>query len=656
MGPRLLLALALSGLPLGAMYALQAMGIVLVYKTSGVFNFAQGAIGMTAAFVASAVGVSVGLPAWLGVLAGLATGVGIGAAMERLTMRPVSGSLRRTVITLGWLLALQGIVGVLFGTSAGRQPVNLFSSATALNLPGLGVAFGWDQLGVLVIAAVVAVGLGAYFRRAHLGTAMRAVADAPEAAQLLGVRTNRVAATAWMLGAGLAALSGVLVTPLLGTLDTVTLIVFTVQALAAALVGGLRSLPLTFLGGIGLGMIQPVVGEALGNPPGVAELVALLVILGALLVRRHGGRADVGGDGLGDLAPPPQASAGRRRRVLIGGATAVVVLPFLLGPQANYDLADLLAWSLAILSIVLLTGVVGQLSLCQAVFMAVGGFGAGIAVGWGLPVLLALAVGALLAAGAALLVGLPALRLRGLELAVATLALSFTADRYLFRFHPLVGSGATRPVPRPGFADQVAHGVTGARAFTLLVLLVVVASGLAVASLRRGRSGTALTALRRSEAATAAAGFSPISLKLRGFALSGFLAGLSGALFASLTGAASSAPFDFTRSITLVAFALVAGVSSVGGTVLGGALVIASTLSAGGGSEVASGAQASLVTLLSGVGLTVVVLAAPGGIAGLLRRSRLVRLVGLGGRPPPDDHPAPPARREDQAEPETVGA
>ncbi len=619
---RLYVALALGGLPLGAMYALQAMGIVLVHTTTRTFNFAQGAIGMAAAFTASGLGVSLGLPDVVAVTGGLAVGVVVGLLMER-SVRPVDGELRRTIVTLAWLLGLQGLLGWVFGASAGRKVVTLFPSGPALDLPSLGVAYSWDQLGVILVAALVAAGLGVFFRRSDLGVAMRAVANRPDAARLLGVRADRVAQVSWMLGAGLGALSGVLVTPLLGRLDTVTLIVFTVQALAAALVGGLTSLPLTFAGGIALGVAQPVIGRLFGSPAGINELIAMLVILVALLARRRTGRVDVAAGGLPSVRVGALPSRRTLGRLAAGGLVVGGGLVLLLPPQLAYNVADVFVWSLAVLSIVLLTGVVGQISLCQAVFMAVGGFGAGIAVEAGLPVLLALPVGAGLAAAVALVVGLPALRLRGLELAVATLALSFTADRYVyFSVTPLVGTGSTRPVPRPGFADQVVHGVGGARWFVVVVVVAFVGVAALVAAMRRGRTGTALTAMRGSEVATAAVGFSPTWLKLRGFALSGFVAGLAGALFAALTGAADEASFGFTRSISLVAFALIAGVGSVPGAVIGGGIVVLSTLSFGGGSELSSDVGASIVGLCTGIALAVTVIGAPDGLAGLLRRRR----------------------------------
>jgi len=617
---RLYVALALGGLPLGAMYALQALGIVVIFKTSKVFTFATGAVGMLAAYVASWLAVDQGVPVLLAAATATLTGVGVGLVMESLTIRPVRGAVNRTVVTLGWLIALQGLVGMVWGNTSGRQAARVFSSEPLFTVDALRLSYGVDQTAVLLLALGLAAGLGLFFRRSKLGTAMRAVADDPEAAGLLGMPVRRVSLTAWGLGCGLSALSGVLVTPLLSSLDTLTLVVFTIQALAAALVGRLQSLPLTVLGGLGLGLVQPVVRYALRDLDlsGTNELVALVVVLVALVARRRTGRGDTGGGG---LVPATQVATPPVRLLAplaVSGAVLVVLLPFLGSTTFTIDLSLVAIWSLAVLSIVLLTGVVGQVSVCQGVFMALGGFGAAIAVSHGVPFVLALLLGGGLAAVAAALVALPALRLQPLELAIATLSLAFTADTFLYKWSPLVSDASGRPLTRPGFAGV--DDAAGQRAYFWLVLALLVLGGLAVASLRRGRTGAALTALRSSEAATAAMGFSVVSAKLRGFATAGFLAGVAGAAYAGLNQIATGAAFDSTRSITLLAYAVVAGVGSVPGAVLGGVIVTVSTLSFGSSTEIASGFSASATSALTGVVLILVLRFAPDGVTGVAGR------------------------------------
>jgi branched-chain amino acid transport system permease protein len=427
-------------------------------------------------------------------------------------------------------------------------------------------------------------------------------------------------------------LAGVLVAPLLGGLDTTKLVVFTVQALAAALVGRLSSLPLTFAGGLVLGMLQPVVKYALRDVPsikGVEELTAFLVVLVALLFMRRGGRRDVVSGGLVPVSVKP-LPRGRTALAAFGGVTAAAVLvPLLVGDRGNlsrYNVGQVAIWGLATLSLVLLVGVVGQVSVCQAVFMGCGAYGTGIALAHGVPFLLAVPLGGLLAAAVAALVGLPAIRLEPLELAIATLSLSFTADRFLYSWPPLASANGSRQVPRPGFANvDPGHVAAGQRAYAWLALGVFLLACFAVASLRRARTGAALTALRSSEPATAAMGFSVVSVKLRGFAASGFLAGLAGALYAGLVQGASGASFDFTRSITLLAYAVIIGVASVPGAFFGGLVVTLTTLDFGSTGQVANGSTTSLTTLLTGALLIGVLALTPDGVAGAV--TRLVRPV-----------------------------
>ena len=627
---KLYLSLALSGLPIGAMYALSAMGIVIVFKTSKVFNFAAGAIGLACAYFASTLHAH-GVPKLLALLLATGLGVLVGVLME-VTVRPAKGPLTGTVVTLGWLLVLQGLVGWVYGTQvATNEPVRAVNDDNFVDWGGV-LLYSNQQAVLLLVAAALAVGLALFFNRTALGTATRAVSESPDAARLLGIGVNRVNLFAWGLGGGVSGLAGMLVAPLLGGLDTTKLVVFTVQALAAALVGRLSSLPLTFAGGVGLGLLQPMVARALQSTDGfknTQELTAFVVVLLSLLLMRKSGRRDVGGGLLpAPLKPLPSGTLALATAAGIG--LTVLVLPLVVDDRGNashYNLSQVAVWGLATLSLVLLVGVVGQVSVCQGVFMACGAFGTGIAMKHGAPFLLAVVIGAALAAAVAALVGLPALRLEPLELAIATLSLSFTADRFLYAWPPLASKDGNRPVSRPGFANvDPGHIASGERAYAWLVLAVFVVACFAVASLRRARTGAALTALRSSEPATAAMGFSVVSVKLRGFAASGFVAGLAGALYAGLVQGASGAAFDFTRSITLLAYAVIIGVGSVPGAVLGGVIVTLTTLDFGSTSDTANGSQVSATTFFTGLLLIGILAVTPEGLTGLAarRRARLV--------------------------------
>ncbi|MDX6268455.1 MAG: hypothetical protein QOD70_3195 [Frankiales bacterium] len=622
---KLYVSLALSGLPIGAMYALSAMGIVIVFKTSKVFNFAAGAIGLACAYFASTLH-SHGFPTLLAVAVAVLLGAAIGVLME-LTVRPAKGALTGTIVTLGWLLVLQGVVGWVYGTQvATNEPVQIVGDGNFIDWGGV-LLYSNQQVVLLVVAAVLAAGLAVFFTVTALGTATRAVSEAPDAARLLGIGVNRVNLVAWGLGGAVSGFAGVLVAPLLGGLDTTKLVVFTVQALAAALVGRLSSLPLTFAGGVTLGLLQPIVARALQQFDGIKgtqELTAFAVVLVSLLFMKRSGRRDVGGG----LLPAPLQPLPRgvfAVATAVGVALAVLLAPLLVddvGNASHYNVSQVAIWGLATLSLVLLVGVVGQVSVCQAVFMGCGAYGTGIAMGHGVPFLLAIVIGAVLAAAVAALVGLPALRLEPLELAIATLSLSFTADRFLYSWPPLASSDGNRPVARPGFANiDPGHVADGQRAYAWLALGIFVVACFAVASLRRARTGAALTALRSSEPATAAMGFSVVSVKLRGFAASGFIAGLAGALYAGLVQGASGAAFDFTRSITLLAYAVIIGVGSVPGAVLGGMIVTLTTLTFGSTSDVANGSQVSLTTMFTGIILIAILALTPEGLTGIVSRN-----------------------------------
>src|SRR3954452_842932 len=339
------------------MYALQALGIVIVYKTSRVFNFATGAIGLTCAYAASSL-VKHGVPGLVTLPIVVLLGVLIGLAME-VSVRPVKGALTRTIVTLGWLLLLQGAVGYAYSTQvATNDPARLLGQPKTLIHLGI-LQYGRDQVAVIVIAGLLAAGLAFFFRATAIGTATRAVSEAPDAARLLGIRVDRVNLVAWGIGGGISGLAGVLITPLLNKLDTTTLVIFTIQALAAALVGRLSSLPLTFVGGLGLGIIQPVVFRFcqvhFPSVRGTDELTALVVVFVALLLFRRGARRDAASGGLEPVAIRPLPTGAVAIASIVGVLLAALVLPLVLGDVGNLSRASLTqtaAWGMAVLSLV----------------------------------------------------------------------------------------------------------------------------------------------------------------------------------------------------------------------------------------------------------------------------------------------------------------
>ncbi|MFA5786063.1 MAG: branched-chain amino acid ABC transporter permease [Actinomycetota bacterium] len=279
----LLLPLTIVGVVLGTMFALPAMGLVLIYKTSRVLNLAHGAIGMFSTFVAYQLGIVWHLPVWMAVAGAVVFAGLLGIFIERFTIRPLEGRppLTKVVVTLGWLLVLTSAAGAIWGASAYHVPVRVASEST-IGLPGVRVSY--LQLVSLGVAVALAVLLALFFKRTRLGLAMRAVADNVEAARILGVRVNVVNSAAWALGSILAAVAGILLSPMI-TLDTYSLTLLVVSALAAALVGGLVSLPATFAAAVALGIMHSDVGIWV-TTPGAKTLITLGIILFAMLWRR----------------------------------------------------------------------------------------------------------------------------------------------------------------------------------------------------------------------------------------------------------------------------------------------------------------------------------------------------------------------------------
>jgi branched-chain amino acid transport system permease protein len=610
------LAGAFVALPYGAMYALQATGIVLVFRTTRVFNFAQAGMGVAAAYVAAKIASALGggyVVSFLGALLGIAVAAGIGILVE-LTVRATKGTLQRTVVTLGWLLFLQSIIIAIFTSNTTLQPARLFSDRELFRVPYIHSGVAPDQIALVVIAAVVAVGLTLFLAKTPFGIAMRAVADDTEAGGLLGLRVSRVLLTTWALGGAVAGLAGVLIAPFLGTLDTYSLFLLTVEAIAAALVGGLTSLPLAFGGGIAVAVISGLAKVRFPSESStVPEAVAFLVVLAAVLLRRRRGRVDVSEGGLVPVRIRPLPSG--MVAAVAAGATlaAVLVVPLLFGTIGDSNIAQIGAWGIAALSVVLLTGVAGQVSVCQCVFMGVGAVAAGSAHHHGAPFLLCLLIGAIVAAAAAALVGIPALRLEPIELAIVTVAFGFAADGFLF-LGPVTTVNNTT-IPRPGWLGTQHSGPLH---YAWLVLGIFALASLAVAFLRRGRTGAALTALRSSSAATAAMGFSVTASKLTGFAAAGALAGVAGVLFSAVSGSASvggsAASLSTVASISLLAYALIAGVGNVPAALVGGLLVVLPSISAGGA---VNPHVFGLINAASGAALVAVLIVLPQGLASL---------------------------------------
>ena len=581
------------GLAGGAIYAVSASGLVLTYTTSGVFNFAHGAMGMIMAFLFWELQVERGWPTWLAlVVVLLVVAPLMGALIERLLIRNLEGAplVASLVVTIGLMLGLMSLASILWPTQARRiQPFFGNDSFTVLD-----VAISYHRALTLALAVAIAFGLRAFLRRTRTGITMRAVVDSRPLVALNGGRPGRSSALSWAIGASLAALAGILIAPELSlTIEPLTLLV--VYSYAAAVFGRLASLPLTFVGALLIGLAQSYSVGYLPNEEwltGAKEAVPVIALFAFLLIVPAAHLTGARALKRAHLRVPSLQSS------VLWGCVLVAVAFVLTGIFNDVDLRRIgqgLAFSIIALSLVPLTGYAGQISLCQMSFAGLG------AVAWsewgtdGSPLGLVAAV--LLAAAGGAVVALPTLRLRGLYLALATLAFAAFMDAMIFRQRwALFGGGIVVDRLELGpvsFDSATAYTILLAAAFALLGIFVLV--------IRRGRFGRRLIALRDSQAASAMLGLSVTRTKLAVFTLSAGMAGLGGAFYAGLQRSVGPNDFQMFTSLPILVLAVVGGVTTVVGPLFGGMFL--AILPWIGTSRPALGDLTALAPGLVGIGL-----------------------------------------------------
>ena len=562
------LAFLVTGLVLGCIYALTASGLVVTYMTSGVFNFAHGAIGMIAAFGYWQLSVKWGLPAPLALaLVLLVLAPLVGALIERVLIRPIQGAAAdlSIVITLGLLLFLIGIANVIWKPTEARILPKFFEG-NAVQIGSLSVIY--HELVVIAVAIAVAVSLRLLFSRTRIGIAMRGVVDDPDLAAMTGCSPSRVQMLSWALGASLASLAGIMLAPLVN-LDILTLTLLVINGYAAALVGRLKSLPMTAVGALVLGLLVNAakiygpdasklwdpLGRVISQYQGVIPMAFLFLVLVFLPPARLRTSAA--------MTVRTPTVPGLAQSVAFGLAliVAMVVLSTTLSTSGFATAGKVFALGITLLSLVLLTGYSGQISLCQFTFVGLGGYAMGT---WGGGSLVGLLIAVGLAAFAGAAVSLPTLKLRGLYLALATFAFAVAMD--IVFFNKRFGAGGSLDVPRveiPGIPTQ------SDRAFFLLLVVTFVLCSIGVLAIRRGRFGRQLTALNDSPAACATLGVNINWTKLAVFSVSAGLAGLSGALFGGLRGSIGPNDVVALASLVLLLTLRIGGVNTVTGALFG---------------------------------------------------------------------------------------
>ncbi|WP_328840022.1 ABC transporter permease subunit [Streptomyces europaeiscabiei] len=549
--------LTLAGLSVGSAAALTGIGLIVTYRATGVLNFAHGAIAMVCAYLLRQFAVEWGWPLWLGALVTLfLVAPAVGLALERFVFRPLAvlgnDPAQTLVASIGVFVLLVGGAALLWGQGARDDAPTLVS------------ADPWDQLAV---AVAIAATVGVVTRWTRFGRELRAVVDDRSLAVLGGIDADRVAAAGWAFGSFTAGLTGVLLAPYV-RLDPYGMPLLVMEVVAVAVAARMRSLPVAVLVALGIGIAQSQLTRL--HPSGWAEpllqavganLFVVALLIAALVL-----------PGVGTRDALPRAATARGSAPV--GAWIVALLLFLIplgfAGEDLHTAVQVPALGVVLLSLVVVTGRGGQISLGQAAYAGLGAlFTALLSAGRlpflpALPELTALLVAVLLVAPLGLLTGWPAISRHGLALALATFAVGVGVSRFVFA-QPYATSGLTLTRP-PGFE--------GDRAYYVLELGLLSAALLATHALRRGRTGRALAAMRDHESGASAAGVRVPSLKLAAFVTGAALAALGGGMLAMGVRAFDPTAYDPVRGLLWFAAIVVLGADSTLGALAAAALLV----------------------------------------------------------------------------------
>ena len=612
----------LRGMVLGGLYGLLAMGMVLVYRASRVINFAQASLGAAPAALALTLYATRGWPFWAALLLVAVGSPLLGALVDRLVVRPFFSAPRLilTVVLIGVGQALGGVQAAIPSIVAGQlaPPTQFHTPLGAHRTQIGGVFFSGDDLAAVIAVVAIAIGLAAFFRYTDMGIAVRASAENGDRASLLGIPVRRVSTVVWMLAGLLSGIGIFLRGPLVGLpLDGQVGPVILLYALTAAVIARMESLPVALGAGVALGMLDHSVYFASGFRPNVANALILPILLGVLLVQRRS--SDRGRDtgvatwqAIKEFRAVPLELARlpvvrwTSTALRIGALVAVVAAPFVVGELDRITLSLIAIYAIVGVSLVLLVGWAGQVSLGQFALVGVGAaVCGGLAADAGADFFVALLLGGLAGAAVSVVIGVPALRVQGLLLAVTTLAFatnmqSFFLDR---RYFAWVLPEPSNVVERPRLWQRI--DVHSDLAFYYLCLVVLGLAMWLAHGMRASRTGRVLIATRDNERSAQSYGIALNRTRLAAFAISGFLAAVAGGLLAYRLGAVDSAVFSPTESINVFAMAVIGGLTSISGAVVGAIFVI-------GTSKLLTTEQALMV---NGVGIIILLKFLPGGLA-----------------------------------------
>lgn len=631
-----LLLFALLGLGQGALIAGMSLGVVVTYRGSGIINLATGAVAMLAGYAYWALrsdhfGLSLGPAASLA--GALAAAAAAGLLSEYLAFRPLRNAppLAKLAASLGLLLTAQAAVLLGFGTQPQQMPSLLSDQAVTV----LGAVIPVDRFVLAGVVVALTLGLTALYRWTRFGLATRAASENEQAALLAGLSTKEISLTGTLIASLVAGGIGVLAAPIV-QLDSTTLPLQIVPALAAALFARFTSLGIACTAGLLIGVLQSVLsylstqswfptdnGNAL---PGVQQLLVFACMIVALFLRG----AEIPGRGehtQQHLPAVPLPERLLRTALMSAGvcAVALTVFPF----DFRQALTNSLIGAVIVMSIIVITGYVGQISVVQLALSGTAGFLLShLTAGAHLPFPFGPLVSVVAATVLGVAIGASALRVRGVSLAVVTLAAALAMEQALFANSSFGGLGGVQ-VPSPEVfgvslgTDAAFRGMDGSEpspVFGYLVLAVTVAIGLYVANLRRTSLGRQMLAVRSNERAAAAAGINVRNVKVAAFGISSFVAATAGTLYAYNFSSVSAGRFTALASLGLLAFAYVGGITMVSGAVFAGLLSTEALVPHA--LQEWFGISGTWALLFAGVSLIVTLVMNPDGIAGARHRGR----------------------------------
>ncbi len=544
------------GLVDGSIYGLAAMGLVLTYKTSGVFNFGHGALAAASAFVFYVLHDEQGMPWQLAAFLSIIVFGGAGGLlMERYTAALSRCTTQNRIVgTVGLLVALIQIPIIAYGPTA-RNIEPFLPQGAVFHVNGIAVS--GEQFITAVLGLGSAVGLAIFFTRTRLGTAMRGVVDDPALLDMIGQDPGRVRRRAWLIGNIFASMSGVLLAIRINV-DGITLGLLVIAAFGAATFGAFRSLPLAYAGGLVIGLVQAMTSKLITgheNLQGLDLNIPFIILFIGLLVIPKRKLVEVGRA----VKPRPVVRKNRDPRLTLGAAAGVGVFLLLVPALVGTKLPiwnGAIPWALIFLSLGLLVRTSGQVSLCQVGFAAVGAAAFAHLSADGLPWIPTVLLAGLIAAPIGALIAIPAIRLSGLYLGLATLGFGVLLAQFFYGRDFFFGRGNGYAAPRPSFAESD-------KAYYYVQLAILAMTIGLVLLIERSRLGRILRGLADSPVALTTAGLNVSVSRVLVFSISAFMAGIAGATLASLSTAINGNAFPYLYSIIILAVYAISGRSTV---------------------------------------------------------------------------------------------